>query len=748
MDKDKNNNYISPDKKAQNFTFRKLTLTQIKNISTNKKIVKNINNFETNHNYKLTPMHNINLTNTKIYSYLRNSLVVEKLSSDNKKKISFTTTKFFNDELNPYSNEMNKGKILYNNYKIKNIENNGNKRNKSIFDKKNINHNIALTTNSENKKFNKIYFLNNHNFSKTSKKSNELSHSSKKKINNIIYILNKKCLMNLLKSKNNIKSNNNKDKIINLNFCFKSNNTKTNTNSFNCEPKTDIRASCIDKSLNYNKYMNNSNITQKFSSKYRLSKRGQSSKDSKENQHLIEQNKNNKSRTNNNIDKFRKLNSENNYSKDFIINSIKKKKNEKCINFLDIIKKKLIKSKNFLKIVSKNRKNSENCKKPNKDNYVKRNYYSSRENEKLKSKTNNNSNENSDIIKTNNYKSCDISILKLNNKKNKINNIFSIQLTMRNDKLKNRHINYTPYKKESPKVIDKNRVKNLCVAKNIKDYLNKRKNKNAIPKTYNFTEDDLYNNIFESNDMSNKELINEIKINNFDVNKPNEQNMKYTMFKEFIEEEKENESNLNETNISKIIIGEIDGYKDIIEKDRINNSLNTNKKKFTKRDNNKKALNKIKKENSNVPINDISSECEKVIINMINLEDDICNMSTNDFKHKKNKGRKDNTLKYYNLKNKTCTNTESNTNKNKNFDKIKMNMYSLKKNSNIEKILNVNKLIVKKYVKTSNKINKENSKVYKNNTKNNAIFINTNNINNKKITNNEISKIKTMMNIP
>jgi hypothetical protein len=247
--------------------------------------------------------------------------------------------------------------------------------------------------------------------------------------------------------------------------------------------------------------------------------------------------------------------------------------------------------------------------------------------------------------------------------------------------------------------------------------------------------------------MSNKELVNEIKINNFDVNKPNEQNMKYTMFKEFIEEENENDSHLNETNISKIIIGEIDGYKDIIEKDKINNSLNTNKQKLPKNNNSKKVINKMKKENSITPVNDLSSECEKVIINMINLEDDICNMSTNDFKHKKNKGQKDKTLKNY-VKNKTYANTESNTNKNKNFDKIKTNMYSLKKNSNVEKILNLNKLIVKKYVKTNNKIKKENSKVYKNNTKNNAIFINTNNINNKKIINNEISKIKTMMNTP
>ena len=747
MDKDKNNNFISPDKKAQNFTFRKLTFNQIKNISTNKKIYRNIRNFDANLNYKLTPMHNINLTNTKIYSYLKNSLVVEKLNNSKRKKISFTNERCLNDELNPYSNEMNKGKMLYNNYKIKkikNIEINRNKNNKSIFEKKNTNHNITLTKNSENKKFNKIYLLNNHNFSKTYKKSNELSHSSKKKINNIIYILNKKCLMNLLKNRNNIKSNNSKEKIINLNFCFKSYNIKNNSNSFNCEPKTDIRSSYFDKSLNNNKYMNNSNISQKFLSKYRLSKRGQSSKDSKKNQHLNEDNKNNNSKSINNIDRSRKLNPENKFSKEFIINSINKKKNVKIINFLDLIKNKLVKCKNSSKIISKKRKNSENSKKPNKDNYLKRNYYTSRE--KLKYKTNNNSNENSDIIKINNFKSCDLSVLKLHKKKNKNKNnkTLPIQLTIRNDILKNRYINYTPYQKQSTNIINKNQVKNLSVAKNIKDYLNKRK-KNTLPKSYNFTEDDLYNNIFESNDMNNKELINEIKINNFDVNKPNEHNMKYTIFKEFIEEEKENESHLNETNISKIIIGEIDGYKDIIEKDRINNSLNANKKKLPKNNNNKKAINKTKKD-SNVPINDLSSECEKVIINMINLEDDICNMSTNDFRHKKNKGQKDKIMKNCNVKNKTCTNTESNTNKNKNFDKIKTNIYSLKKNSNVQNIINLNKLIVKKYIKTNNKMNKENNKVFKNNVKNNAIFINTNKINNKKLINNEISKIKTMMN--
>ena len=166
------------------------------------------------------------------------------------------------------------------------------------------------------------------------------------------------------------------------------------------------------------------------------------------------------------------MNSENNYSKDFIINSIKKKKNVKIINFLDLIKKKLVKGKNN----SKNKKSSENCKKVIKDNYLKRNYCTNRENEKLKYKTNNNSNENSDIIKVNYFKSCDISILKLHNNINKFNRNLPIHLTIRNDILKNRYISYTPYQKESTNTASKNGVKSLGVAKNIKDYLNKRKN--------------------------------------------------------------------------------------------------------------------------------------------------------------------------------------------------------------------------------------------------------------------------------
>ena len=67
--------------------------------------------------------------------------------------------------------------------------------------------------------------------------------------------------------------------------------------------------------------------------------------------------------------------------------------------------------------------------------------------------------------------------------------------------------------------------------------------------------------------------INKIKINKFNVEKPKEANMKFKEYKS-----KSNlldESSINDCNISaisKIIIGEIEAYKDIIEKDNINNN--------------------------------------------------------------------------------------------------------------------------------------------------------------------------------
>ena len=88
-------------------------------------------------------------------------------------------------------------------------------------------------------------------------------------------------------------------------------------------------------------------------------------------------------------------------------------------------------------------------------------------------------------------------------------------------------------------------------------------------------------NVFKYTKENEKsEKINGVKINNYRVNKPKEENLKFTTITK-------DESDLNESQASKIIIGKIDGYKDIIETDKMNN-------------NNKYYSNKIFKKNNNL----------------------------------------------------------------------------------------------------------------------------------------------------
>ena len=69
-------------------------------------------------------------------------------------------------------------------------------------------------------------------------------------------------------------------------------------------------------------------------------------------------------------------------------------------------------------------------------------------------------------------------------------------------------------------------------------------------------------------ESEHKSTINLIKINNFDVNKPRESNMKYTLLKE--NEDEEENKNINNSKIENIIIGKIEGYKDIMDSDELN----------------------------------------------------------------------------------------------------------------------------------------------------------------------------------
>ena len=103
------------------------------------------------------------------------------------------------------------------------------------------------------------------------------------------------------------------------------------------------------------------------------------------------------------------------------------------------------------------------------------------------------------------------------------------------------------------------------------------KNKNKIIKKENtkVNQDiDIFDIISE-----HKQSINLMKPENYNVNKPHEYNMKYSFLKEY-EDENDSNNNSKEEKNEKIIIGKIEGYKDIIESDKINNKKQSKEKKF------------------------------------------------------------------------------------------------------------------------------------------------------------------------
>jgi len=93
------------------------------------------------------------------------------------------------------------------------------------------------------------------------------------------------------------------------------------------------------------------------------------------------------------------------------------------------------------------------------------------------------------------------------------------------------------------------------------------------------------NNIKEKTDKGIK--INNIKINEFSVKKPKEENMKFTLFKNRNEEEE-----TEEINKSRVIIGTIEAYKDILDDDK-SNSI------FFQKDNSTNFLNSNSLDNNN-----------------------------------------------------------------------------------------------------------------------------------------------------
>ena len=119
--------------------------------------------------------------------------------------------------------------------------------------------------------------------------------------------------------------------------------------------------------------------------------------------------------------------------------------------------------------------------------------------------------------------------------------------------------------------IKKGKIKKIKIKQINKIETNKKESNNSIYeiknkncKVINSSEDIN----FVLNESEYKIPVNSIKINNFGVNKPKENNLKYTLLKE--SEEDEENKNLNKSQIENIVIGKIESYKDILETDEIN----------------------------------------------------------------------------------------------------------------------------------------------------------------------------------
>ena len=330
-----------------------------------------------------------------------------------------------------------------------------------------------------------------------------------------------------------------------------------------------------------------------------------------------------------------KYNEENDYSLIIYKNKIKNKKNKsKKKSFNTEIKKE---SKCFIRQISKkktialnniminkplyratscysqkniNNKNNNNIKELSKikkkkgiDNYIsKRNIYINLNNENLPYKkyffsTENNTNTNTNYNSNNNSNNETLKIKNINKVKNDINNatkahqngksFFSPNDKKLIGKIERKKLSFDVLDNNNNKNLNKNNLRNICnnktnsqtnqncliirfENKQLKNYFQKNNNNDKKEELTN-SDDNGYQFITESEQGVNAG-INSVKTNNFIINKPKEENLKYSSIKEFMDEN-EDATEISPSQISKIIIGQIEGYKDILEDDKNINSI-------------------------------------------------------------------------------------------------------------------------------------------------------------------------------
>lgn len=179
------------------------------------------------------------------------------------------------------------------------------------------------------------------------------------------------------------------------------------------------------------------------------------------------------------------------------------------------------------------------------------------------------------IIESKKSQKLDKILLSKNNNTNK-NNFIKNNKKMKISKKESKKIERENL--EEQKISNSNKIKKVNILKMKPSSIRKKSESDNkikyIHEKQNNDNDNLndeeLNYVFDI-ESEHKNAINIIKTNNFEVNKQKENNMKYTLLKEF--EDEEDIKNVNKSQIENIIIGKIEGYRDIIESDELNKKL-------------------------------------------------------------------------------------------------------------------------------------------------------------------------------
>ena len=418
---------------------------------------------------------------------------------------------------------------------------------------------------------------------------------------------------------------------------------------------------------------------------------------------------------------------------------ISHKKNKKEIDNYNYIKKRNIHINNF----------NNDCL-----SYNKKIFFSTENNTNYNTNCNSNSNSNNNTIikrKINKIQNCegkDKEIISKTGKRGKSKSFYSKktdnykEIGDKNDRKK---LSFDILDTSNNKNISKDILKSICNNLNSNTNKNTNTNQNSLlirfenkqikkyfdninnQKDEAINDDNCYQFLNE-NEQGGNIGINSVKTNNFIINKPKEENLKYSSIKEYLDDNDE-QTEISPSQISKIIIGQIEGYNDIMEEDK---NININDKSrsllellskfsFSNFINNKQSLENMDNLNFfeesndlkylkdfNDNWNNISNSKNITSDNMQNLtkiknvdeEYDSEDLSISVFK---------NNIKNINIKSNPYLNQIFNSKSNKNSD------------SNKSKNIN-NKIFVK------NSINTDNTTVSSGNNNNNNISNNNNNI--------------------